>query len=79
MANDPKILLLDEPTGDLDTKNSDLILNIIVNLNRKENKTIIMVTHDTNLKNFATRIIRMLDGKVAKIEENPKENRLKHI
>lgn len=38
-----------------------------------------MVTHDTNLKNFATRIIRMLDGKVAKIEENPKENRLKHI
>lgn len=68
LANQPDILLLDEPTGDLDTKNSDLIMNIIVNLNRVEGKTIIMVTHDTNLKNFSTRTIRMLDGKVAKIE-----------
>ena len=68
MANNPKILLLDEPTGDLDTKNSDLIMKIILDLNIKEGITIIMVTHDTMLKNFSTRTIRMLDGKISKIE-----------
>ena len=68
LSNNPKILLLDEPTGDLDTKNSDLILNIIMGLNLKEGRTIVMVTHDTNLKNFATRTVRMLDGKIAHIE-----------
>lgn len=68
LANNPKILLLDEPTGDLDTKNSDLIMNIIVDLNRNKGITIAMVTHDTNLKNYGTRTIRMLDGKVANIE-----------
>lgn len=68
MSNNPKILLLDEPTGDLDTKNSDLILNIIMNLNLEEGRTIVMVTHDTNLKNFATKTVRMLDGKIAHIE-----------
>lgn len=63
-------MLLDEPTGDLDTKNSDLIMNIIIDLNRNQGITIIMVTHDTNLKNYGTRTIRMLDGKVASYEEN---------
>jgi putative ABC transport system ATP-binding protein len=59
---------LDEPTGDLDTKNSDLIMKIIVDLNVKDGITILMVTHDTFLKNFGTRTIRMLDGKINKIE-----------
>lgn len=65
LSNNPKILLLDEPTGDLDTKNSDLIMKIIVDLNLNDKITIIMVTHDTGLKNFSTRTIRMLDGKIA--------------
>lgn len=43
-------------------------MSIIIDLNLNQRKTIIMVTHDTNLKNFSTRTIRMLDGKVAKIE-----------
>ena len=60
--------MLDEPTGDLDTKNSDLIMKIIIDLNIEKGITIIMVTHDTNLKNFATRTIKMLDGKVANDE-----------
>jgi putative ABC transport system ATP-binding protein len=68
LANSPKILLLDEPTGDLDTKNTDLIMKIIIDLNVKEGITIIMVTHDTVLKNFASKTVRMLDGKIAKIE-----------
>lgn len=67
LSNNPKILLLDEPTGDLDTKNSDLIMKIIVDLNIKEGITILMVTHDTFLKNFATRTIKMLDGKISKL------------
>lgn len=68
MSNNPKVLLLDEPTGDLDTKNSDLIMKIIIDLNVKDGITIIMVTHDTVLKNYATRMVRMLDGKIAKME-----------
>lgn len=68
LSNNPKILLLDEPTGDLDTKNSDLIMKIIVDLNNDEGITIIMVTHDTFLKNFATRTVKMLDGKIMNIE-----------
>ncbi|KAM3140901.1 hypothetical protein pb186bvf_006912 [Paramecium bursaria] len=79
LSNNPKVLLLDEPTGDLDTKNSDLIMNIIIDLNRNQGITIIMVTHDTNLKNYGTRTIRMLDGKVASYEENQYDNRENHI
>lgn len=65
LANSPKILLLDEPTGDLDTKNSDIVMGILMELNLKENITMIMVTHDVGLKNFGTRVIRMLDGKIS--------------
>ncbi|CAD8071392.1 unnamed protein product [Paramecium primaurelia] len=79
LSNNPSILLLDEPTGDLDTKNSDLIMKIIIDLNIVNGITIIMVTHDTNLKNFSTRTIRMLDGKVANDERNDEKNRKKHI
>jgi len=79
LSNNPKILLLDEPTGDLDTKNTDLIMQIIVDLNLKEGITVVMVTHDIGLKNFATKVVRMLDGKIHKIEENSVENRREHL
>jgi len=69
LANKPKIMLLDEPTGDLDTKNTDLVLNILLDLNMKEGITMIMVTHDVSLKNYANKVVRMLDGKIQKIEE----------
>jgi len=79
LSNNPKILLLDEPTGDLDTKNTDLIMQTIVDLNLKEGITVVMVTHDIGLKNFATKVVRMLDGKIHKIEENSVENRREHL
>lgn len=79
LANNPSVLLLDEPTGDLDTKNSDLIMKIIADLNVMDGITVVMVTHDTGLKNFSTRTIKMLDGKIAKIEDNPQENRINTI
>ena len=66
-------MLLDEPTGDLDTRSTDIVMKILVDLNREKKITMIMVTHDVGLKTFADRVVRMADGKIAKIEEIPKE------
>lgn len=67
IANKPKILLLDEPTGDLDTRSTDIVMKILVDLNMKEKITMIMVTHDVGLKHFAHRVVKMADGKVNQI------------
>jgi putative ABC transport system ATP-binding protein len=77
IANKPKILLLDEPTGDLDTRSTDIVMKILVDLNMKEGITMIMVTHDVALKGFANRVVRMMDGKVHKIITMPSEQRNK--
>ena len=69
IANKPKILLLDEPTGDLDTRSTDIVMKILVDLNVNEKITMIMVTHDAALKAFAHRVVKMADGKVLKIIE----------
>ena len=69
ISNNPSILLLDEPTGDLDTKSTDIIMKILVDLNVKHKITMIMVTHDQGLKNFATRVVKMSDGKILKIQD----------
>merc|ERR1719295_36 len=68
IANNPDVLLLDEPTGDLDTKNSHIIMDLLLKLNREKNITCVFVTHDVGLKYFAHRVIHMLDGKISKIE-----------
>jgi putative ABC transport system ATP-binding protein len=60
---------LDEPTGDLDTKNSDMIMKLLIDLNKNNNITMIMVTHDVGLKSYADRVVKMVDGKVSAIEE----------
>ncbi|ETO01528.1 ABC transporter family protein, partial [Reticulomyxa filosa] len=75
IANRPALMLLDEPTGDLDSKNSHIVLDILVDLNRKERITCVFVTHDVALKYFAHRVIHMLDGKIARIEQIPAEKR----
>ena len=69
IANNPSIILLDEPTGDLDTRSTDIVMKILLDLNVKKKITMIMVTHDVGLKAFANRVVRMADGKVNKIEE----------
>ena len=71
IANKPKILLLDEPTGDLDTRSTDIVMKILVDLNMRDKITLIMVTHDVGLKSFAHRVVRMADGKVNKIIPTP--------
>ena len=63
---------MDEPTGDLDTRSTDIIMKILIDLNLEKKITMIMVTHDVSLKTFANRVVRMADGKISKIEEiNP--------
>lgn len=69
IANCPEILLLDEPTGDLDTKNSHIILQLLIDLNRREGITCIMVTHDQDLREYAHRVVHVMDGKIMRIEE----------
>lgn len=69
LSNKPKIMLLDEPTGDLDSKNSNIVLNILLDLNINESITMIMVTHDISLKYYGNKIVRMIDGKISSINE----------
>eukprot|EP00759_Apiculatamorpha_spiralis_P050451 PhF_6_TR4755/c0_g1_i1/m.6567/K02003/ABC.CD.A; putative ABC transport system ATP-binding protein len=63
LANNPKILLLDEPTGDLDTVNTVDVMNIVLRINRDIGTTCIMVTHNPDLEVYADRILYVEDGK----------------
>jgi putative ABC transport system ATP-binding protein len=63
LVNDPKILLCDEPTGNLDRKTGFQIMEILCNL-QKEGKTVILVTHDPKVAEYAQRIIRLDDGRI---------------
>ena len=65
LANDPEIILADEPTGNLDTETGESILSLLKDLNANEGKTIILVTHDPDAAAIAGRIVRLRDGCVA--------------
>jgi len=71
LANDPVIILADEPTGNLDTKSGTEILTILDNLHEK-GKTLIVVTHDNNIGERALRTIHLLDGRIDREEFNGK-------
>ncbi len=64
LANDPHIVLADEPTGNLDTHTGQEVLDLLTRLNREEGRTIIIVSHDPSVTHFATRDVHLLDGKV---------------
>lgn len=64
LVNEPSIILADEPTGNLDSRSSHVIMEELSELHKKGN-TIIMVTHNPNLTSYASRVITMLDGKIA--------------
>jgi putative ABC transport system ATP-binding protein len=65
IVTDPTLILADEPTGDLDRKSGDGILNLLEGLNRQHNKTIIMVTHDPHAADRASRRLQMVDGQLS--------------
>ncbi|MFY1110284.1 MAG: ABC transporter ATP-binding protein [Methanosarcinaceae archaeon] len=69
LAVNPPVLLADEPTGNLDSKTGDYILEFLDELRRKEGKTIIIVTHDMTPVQYATRVVHIKDGEIEKIEE----------
>lgn len=64
LSNDPPLVLADEPTGELDTKTGQEVLNLFQRLNRDLKKTIVVVTHDTRVAGIAHRILDIRDGKI---------------
>lgn len=68
LANNPALLLADEPTGNLDSENSKEIVALLRKFNREHNQTVIMITHDERIAQSADRIIAIEDGKIVKNE-----------
>ena len=64
IVNHPALLLADEPTGNLDSENSNLVLDLMRDLNHRLHQTIVMITHDPEAAAFADRIVHMRDGRV---------------
>lgn len=72
LVNNPSIILADEPTGNLDSKTSHVIMEELADIHRRGN-TILMVTHNPELTSYASRVITMLDGKIDTDEQNKTE------
>jgi putative ABC transport system ATP-binding protein len=69
LVNNAPLILADEPTGNLDSRSSYEIMDLIVKLNKEEKITIVLVTHEPDIAAYSRRIIRFLDGKVVSDEE----------
>jgi putative ABC transport system ATP-binding protein len=76
-ANDPQILLADEPTGNLDSRNGAHIFELLLKLNRERGTTLLLVTHDHQLANLADRKIVLRDGRVVE-DTRPVEREMAH-
>ncbi len=68
----PEIVFADEPTGNLDSHTTDEILQLLQTVSKERNQTLVMVTHDLNLAQYADRIFRILDGRIIAIEKGAK-------
>ena len=68
LANDPVLLLADEPTGNLDTKNAAAVFDIFARLAREDGRAVVVVTHDAELAQRATRRIHLVDGRIVSDE-----------
>ncbi len=69
LANNPDVILADEPTGNLDSRSSAQIIDIFEQLNREEGITIVFVTHDRDIAHRTKRILHILDGEISRVEE----------
>jgi len=64
LANNPEIIVADEPTGNLDSSTGKKIMEILIDLHKNEGKTIIVVTHDPNIANYSNQVVYLKDGKI---------------
>lgn len=78
LANEPELLLLDEPTGDLDTLNTVEIMDLLLEINQKQKTTCVMVTHNPDVECYADRILYVSDGRFAKQALNRVQSRLEY-
>lgn len=77
LVNQPKLLLADEPTGNLDTHTSQEIMALFSELNRRDGITIVLITHESDIAAYAHRLVRLADGRV--VYDGPVENDPYHI
>jgi putative ABC transport system ATP-binding protein len=71
LVNKPTVVLADEPTGNLDSKNSDVVLGMLRRSNQELGQTVLMITHNPEAARFGDRIIHMRDGEIVKPEDDP--------
>jgi putative ABC transport system ATP-binding protein len=76
LVNDPDVVLADEPTGNLDSKTSDEIMELFQKLNAERGVTIVVITHEPDIAEFAERVIAFRDGEV--VDDHPVQNRRGH-
>jgi putative ABC transport system ATP-binding protein len=69
LVNRPSIILADEPTGNLDTKNSEVVLSMLRQSNKEFGQTVLMITHNPEAARYGDRTINMRDGKIISAEE----------
>src|SRR5256885_11146291 len=71
LVNKPAVVLADEPTGNLDSKNSEIVLGMLRQTNRDLGQTVLMITHNPEAASYADRIIHMRDGQIVAPEQDP--------
>ena len=75
LVTDPKIIFADEPTGNLDSHTSEEVMALMQKVVREQGRTLVMVTHDDHLAEYADRVFHIIDGKIVKIEENKSKSK----
>lgn len=76
LVNDPQILIADEPVGNLDSVTAAQVMDTLAEINEKDKKTVILVTHDAKYLPYAHRIVYMSDGKIERIVPNPEKKQI---
>ena len=79
LVNDPQILLADEPVGNLDSISAEHVMDSFQEINERDRKTVILVTHDAKYLPYAHRVFYMRDGKMRRIVVNPEKPQVKHV
>ncbi len=79
LVNNPSLILADEPTGNLDTKTGEIVLQTFQNLNEKQRRTIVLITHERYVAEHADRIITIRDGEIISDEKNRNKRKINSI